>query len=389
MTTAESADSAAAHWADPAPDPPAGYLDAVGGQPVLPIARQAFAAALEQSWPDPARLHHDGRRAGLLLDTARASIARFLEVPVADCYLGSSAADLLHASIGGIFAARTGTGAPPRIVVSEAESMAVLGAARSCPQAEVVTVPVTVTGAVDLDMLASTLAEGAAVVCVQVANAEVGTRQPLAEVHLACRAAGIPLVSDATQVAGHDMIGANWDALVAVPRDWGSPAGCAVLVVRPDIRWKPPEAPDRGWVGGFPDVAAAAAAGAAAEYIAPHWHTQADVHRAMINRLRAQVSELPGVRAVGDPTDRLPHILTVVVDDAIGEAVVTDLDARGLAVASGSACTADNRMSSHVLGAMAIATPASLRISLPYGCTQESLDALLDALPEVLTEARR
>src|SRR6056297_405518 len=155
-------------WPAPAPAPPAGYLDAVGGQPVLTVARQAYAVALEQSWPDPARLHHGGRRAGLLLDTARASIARFLEVPTADCFLGSSASDLLHACIGGLFAARTGAGAPTRIIVSEAESMAVLAAARSCPQAEVVTVPVTVTGAVDVDMLASILAQGAALVCVQV-----------------------------------------------------------------------------------------------------------------------------------------------------------------------------------------------------------------------------
>ena len=385
-------------WPAPAPDPPAGYLDAVGGQPVLAVARQAFAAALEQSWPDPARLHHGGRRAGLLLDTAKASIARFLGVPVADTYLGASAAELLHACIEGMFAARIGAGAPERIIVSEAESLAVLTAARSCPAAEVVTVPVTATGAVDLDMLSSALAQGAALACVQVANAEVGTRQPLAEVHRLCIEAGVPLVSDATQVAGHDDIAGigatgavepRWDALVAAPRDWGATAGCAVLVLGRGTRWKPAEAPDRGWVGGFPDVAAAAAAGAAAEYVAPYWRAQADEHRAMIDHLRAEVAELPGVRAVGDPHDRLPHILTVVVDNAIGEAIVTDLDSRGLALASGSACTADNRMSSHVLGAMAIATPASLRISLPYGCTWQTIDDLLAALPEVLTEARR
>ncbi len=105
--------------------------------------------------------------------------------------------------------------------------MAVLAAARSCPRAEVVTVPVTVTGAVDIDMLASVLAQERPLACVQVANAEVGTRQPLAEVHRLCRAAGIPLVSDATQVAGHDAIGSNWDALIAVsPRLGGERRLC-------------------------------------------------------------------------------------------------------------------------------------------------------------------
>ena len=108
----------------------------------------------------------------------------------------------------------------------------------------------------------------------------------------------------------------------------------------------------------------------------------------MIDHVRAVVNELPGVRAVGDSVDRLPHIVTFAIDDAVGEAVVTDLDARGIAVASGSACTADNRMLSHVLEAMAIITPASVRISLPYGCTDETIETLLRVLPEVLVQAR-
>lgn len=375
-------------WPDPAPTPPPGYLDAVGGQPVLPIARRALAAALEQSWADPARLHHSGRRTGLLLDTSRAAIATFLGVRPADTFLGPSVADLLRVCISGLLTSRVASGASPRILVGATESLAVLSAARACPGAEVVTVPVTVTGAVDLESFQDALAGGAAVACVQVANAEVGTRQPLAEVHRLCRERGVPLVSEATQVAGHDEIGDHWDALVASPRDWGAPSGCAVLVVQPGIRWQPPEAPDRGWVGGFPDVAAAAAAGAAAEYVGDHWRHQAAQHRAMIDRIRAAVEHSPGVRAVGDPVDRLPHILTVVVDDVVGEIVVTDLDSRGLAIASGSACTADTKMASHVLDAMAIATPASLRVSLPYGCSPETIDALIEQLPLALARAR-
>lgn len=109
----------------------------------------------------------------------------------------------------------------------------------------------------------------------------------------------------------------------------------------------------------------------------------------MIARVRQALDDLPGVRAVGDPIDRLPHIVTIVIHDAIGESVVTHLDALGVAVASGSACTADNRMPSHVLEAMAVVTPASVRISLPYGCSETTIDMLLRTLPEVLAEARQ
>lgn len=354
----------------------------------MPIASRAMVAALEQGWSDPARLHHTGRRAGLVLDTSRAAIAAFLGIPAAECFLGASAADLLRAVIGGLAAARTSAGAPPRILVSAGESMAVRFAAEGCAGCEVVTIPIDETARVDLEVLGRELELGAALVCVQLANAEVGTRQPVHEVHAACREAGVPLVADASQVPGHAEIGAEWDALVASPRDWGGPSGIGVLAVRPHIRWRPPEAPDRGWVGGFPDVAAAAGAGAAAEYVAGPWSAQAGEHYRQIARIRDRVASIPGVRVVGDATDRLPHIVTIVADHAVGEQVVTELDKRGVAAASGSACTADNRMSSHVLEAMGIHTQASIRVSLPYACTDETIEAFLAAFPEVLAQAR-
>lgn len=375
-------------WPDTAPHPPDGYLDAVAGQPVLPVAQRAMVAAVEQGWSDPARLHHTGRRAGLVLDTSRAAIAGFLGVPTAECFLGSSSSDLLRAVIGGVAAGRMATGAPGRILIGASESMALRFAAEALPGANVVTIPVDGDARIDLDALSSELDRGAAVACIQLANAEVATAQPSARAHELCRERGVPLVSDATQVAGHALVSDDWDALVASPRDWGGPSGVGVLVVRPHIRWRPPEAPDRGWVGGFPDVAAAAGAAAAAEYVSAPWPQQAAVHFEQVERIRAAATQIPGVRAVGDARDRLPHIVTLVADDAIGEDVVTELDRRGIAAASGSACTADNRMPSHVLEAMGIATDASIRVSLPYGCSDSSVEAFIERLPEVLAQAR-
>lgn len=375
-------------WPEPAPHPPEGYLDAVAGQPCLPVAQQALAAGMAQSWSDPARLHHSGRRAGLVLDTARAALANFLNVSAGECFLGPSAADLLRAAVGGLFEARVAAGAPPRVLVGAVESMAVRFAAQALPGAALIDIPVDECGRIDPGALADELDAGAALACVQLANAEIGTTQPAEQMHQLCAGAGVPLLSDATQVAGHAEVGTAWDALVASPRDWGGPSGAAVLVVRPGVRWRPQEAPDRGWVGGFPDVPAAAAGAAAAEYVGPHWREQARVHRTQTARIREALTALPGVRPVGDPTERLPHIVTFVVDDAVGEQLVTELDRRGIAAASGSACTADNRMPSHVLEAIGIATAASIRVSLPYGCTDQTVEQFLEALPQAVTEAR-
>ena len=90
---------------------------------------------------------------------------------------------------------------------------------------------------------------------------------------------------------------------------------------------------------------------------------------------------VPGLTLAGDPRDRLPHILTFTCDAVPGELLVGELDRRGVSVASGSACTADTRMASHVLEAMGLASGASIRISLPLGCDVASVETLVRELP--------
>jgi cysteine desulfurase len=155
------------------------------------------------------------------------------------------------------------------------------------------------------------------------------------------------------------------------------------------VRWTPDENPDRGWVGGFPDIAAAAAAASALEYLAPHAEAEADRRAELTDLLRRRLPALdPSIVVLGDPVDRLPHIVTFTCGGVTGETVVHELERRGIAVASGSACTSDTRMPSQVLAAMGVAADASVRISLPLGCTQESVAAFLQALPDALAAAR-
>lgn len=361
-----------------------GYLDAIAGVPPSSATLSAWQSAATQAWSDPARMHHAGRASGLLLDSARASIANFLGVSPANVFFAGSGPDALRATIGGIFAVRAGVS--PRILVGSVESMAVLGAAGSLPGAEVVPLALDKTantGAIDLNDLQSQLSLGAAMACVQVANAEVGTRQPFAEALTACRTAGVPLVADATAVITHDQLPADFDVLVAPAKDWGGPPGVAIVVTSPQFRWRPEEAPDRGWIGGFPDIPAAVAAAVALEEAAPSWQSQAESNRAMIDRVRSELLSM-NLSCAGDPTARLPHVLTFSIKGAAGGALVTELDKRGIQVASGSACTADTRMPSHVLEAMGMPNDSSIRISLPPDCSDATIDLFLAQLPEAL-----
>lgn len=358
--------------------PPTGYLDAVGGMPLALAAREAFDAALDRAWADPARMHHYGRFAGAVLDQAGAGIRDYLGAPDARIYWGSSSAEVITMVITSLAAERVASGARPELVLSAVESFAVIGAAQRSGMA-VVSVGVDADGSVDADGFAAAVASGAALACLQAANAEVGTLQPLSAVHEACASSGTPLVVDATACLGL-MVPDSWDLLIAAGRDWGAPAGAAFVAVRPHVRWSPPLAPDRGWLGGFPNVPAAAGAAHSLAHLAKHRPAESARLFDLTTALRRELDMIPQVQVLGSADRRLPHITTVLIAGASGEEIVHALGARGIAVASGSACTADAAQGSHVLVAMGAISGDhhvinNLRISLPIGCTSDTLDS--------------
>ena len=375
---------------EPVPSPPAGYLDAVGGQPLLPEAERAWRAAAGQAWSDPARLHHEGRRAGLVLDAARTSLAASLG-QVLGCSLRPDEVFLTTSGptgVGVAVQALLEQGTSDRAVASAVESLAVLSPARRWA-ARLDLVPVSASGRVDLAAFTAALAEPAALACLQAANGEVGTRQPVAEAAACARAAGVPLLVHAIQVVGREPVPEGWDVLVASARDWGGPAGVGVLVVRGHVRWTPEENPDRGWVVGFPDVPGAAAAASALDWLAPRMGDEADRARQLTAAIRDRLpSAAEGIVVAGDPDDRLPHIVTFTCEGVVGEVLVGELARRGYSVASGSACTSDVRMPSQVLAAMGLAADASVRVSLPFGVTDATVEGFLDALPDAVAAAR-
>lgn len=356
-------------------------LDAIAGVPMSPTVIRAWDTAATGAFSDPARMHHAGRQAGLLLESARSSIATSLGCNPQNVFFAGSAAEALRTAIGGIYRLRSSVS--HRVLVGAIESMAVLNAVRQLPEAEIVMIGIDAVGRVDLDQFERELARGAALACVQVANAEIGTRQPISEVLTRARSNGIPVVSDVTTVIAHDPLPSDYDVVVAPARDWGGPPGIALVVTSPHIRWRPEEAPDRGWIGGFPDIPAAVAAAVALEEALGDQESP-DVTRGFIDQVRTSLDRLEGIRCVGDPNDRLPHIVTCVVSGAAAGELVTALDKHQIYVASGSACTADARMPSHVLEAMGLPSESSIRISLPSTCTQRHIDQFLVTFPEIL-----
>lgn len=373
---------------------PSGYLDALGGQPLLPVAAAAMAAALESAYADPVRLHHQGRQAGLILDTIRASLAESLTSICAEpvhpdeVYLTSSLASAASYAISGIMGTTSNLGAGQDVrpvLVSAVEARIVLELVQAYPHH---VIPVDEMARVSVARARQALAAGSSLLCLQVANSEVGTRQPIAEVAGLAQAAGTPLLMDATGAIGHGPVPSGWSLMMAAGRDWAGPAGVALLVVRRHTRWVPPPGSERGWLGGFPDIPAAAGAAAALEVVLRTAQQENQRTWDLVAEIRSQVARLADVVVVGDPQDRLPHVVTFSVLYAHGEALVSELDRRGFSVASGSACVADDQEPSHVLAAMGAYTGGNIRVSLPLGCTNASVDAFLAALPAAIAAVR-
>jgi cysteine desulfurase len=367
-------------------------LDAGGQAPLLPVARDAFLAALDEGWADPRRLHFEGRRARALLDGAREALAAAVGARTEEVDLAPSHTAALHTAVSTVALGRRRVGAD--VVVSAVERAAVLHAAEFAAArggGRRVTVPVARTGRVDDEAFAAALTRpGVALAALQHANGEVGTLQPVEAVHAAARAAGVPLLVDAGASLGHVPVGDAWDVLAANPGDWGGPSGLGVLVVRAGVRRSPdrPSDEDRWFPGGV-SVPAALAAAVALEAALADRAAADEARRALVRRLRERIpTEIQDVDLAGPDEGRLPHVLTFSCLFADGEAMVGALDAAGFAVGSGSACTSSTLEPSHVLAAMGALTHGNVRLALPRGTRGPDVERFADLLPGIVRSVR-
>ncbi|MBT0994854.1 aminotransferase class V-fold PLP-dependent enzyme [Cellulomonas sp. DKR-3] len=378
--------------AQPAPPSRRVVLDAGGRAPLLPQARAAYVEALDQGWADPRRLHAEGRRARLLLDGAREALAAGLGARPQDVDLLGSHTLALHHAVRSVARGRRRAGTA--VVVSAVERAALLHAtdfvvARGGGERR--TIAVDQQGRVDLDaFVAQVSGPGVALAALQHANGEVGTLQPVAEAHAAAREAGVPLLVDAGASMGHAPVGEAWDVLAADPGDWGGPGGLGVLATRAGVRRSPdwPDDDDR-WAPGGVSVPAALAAAVALQTAVTERDRQDARLRAMVAELRERVAAtVPAVQVVGDPDRRLPHVVTFSCLYVDGEAIVGELDRRGFAVGSGSACTSSTLEPSHVLAAMGVLTQGNVRVALHHGTTHDDVRDFLAVLPRAVADVR-
>jgi len=372
---------------------PTTYLDVASTAPLHPAARDALLLAIEDGWADPARLYTEGRRARLLLDHAREAVAEVLQARPDEVSFTSNGTQAAHLAIAGGLAGRRRIGS--RLVVSAVEHSSVLQAGQrfEADGGTVHTVGVDRYGRVDADEFGRALStDGTALAALMSANHEVGTVQPIAEVASRCTASGVPLYVDAAQSAGRVRLPTGWALLSASAHKWGGPPGVGVLVVRTGIRWVSPLPRDErelGRVPGYPNLPAVLGAAASLTARLAEMDSEAARLSPLIDRIRARVvATVPDVEMIGDPVDRLPHLVTFSCLYVDGEPLLHALDRLGFAVSSGSSCTASTLTPSHVLVAMGVLSHGNVRVSLGRDTTDDEVERFLAALPGVVADLR-
>ena len=390
-----------------------GYLDACATSPPTEGVIRVMAAAQRSAWANPSSLHGFGLRASELLERSRGRLAELLGASQHDLIFCSGASEAIHLALLG----QAGMVPPGRLVISPVEHPATIAAAETLRRQgwEVARLPVDHRGVIDLVALHELLEPPTRLVSLIWGQSEVGTLQPLESVSRLCRSAGIPLHVDAVQVVGHRLVDADAlgvDLLSCTAHKLGGPRGIGLLLRRRGVGLLPQigGAQEGGLRGGTEAVVLAAGFVQALEEAYERLRSLGglDPLAALRDPLLARLLELPGVSLSGPAPEegegrlphhsRLPHHISLVVTSATGvplpgRELVRGLWRQGLAVSSGSACSAiaspaSRRGGSAVLRALGYPEShcaSGLRISL--GPWLSAAD--LERVPVALDQARR
>jgi len=370
-------------------------LDAESG-PWHPVARATFEATVDAGWANPRARYAEGRRAAEILNLAREQVADVLGCRTDEVSFDSSGAAASRRAVAGLAIGRRRVSRS--VATSSVEHSSILQAAVGVISAggdsgaTHLSIDVDADGLIDLTKLAFIAGAEPAFVAIQAANQETGVIQDWQGISATLEPVGVPWFVDATSVLAHGEPPQKWSVLTADAPAWAGPSGVGILAVRTGARWRNPDYPsdafELGRVPGMPSVPAIAAAAAALVAMRDDRIERAKTLAGFSAHIRKVASEqIPHVQ-IHSTDVGCPHITSMSFLYVSGEALAAQLDVRGFAVASGSACANELHTPSHVLAAMGHLTEGNLRITLPWNTTAEGVDAFLAQLPSAVHSVR-
>ena len=374
------------------------YLDHAATTPLRREALDAMLPLLTDGFGNPSSAHSFGRVARAALDEAHERVAARLHAEPREIIFTSGGTEANNLAIKG--AAWAGKARGHRIVTSPVEHHAVGHTLEHLARFgfEIVEVPVDRYGRVDPDELDAAITDRTILVTIMLANNEVGTIQPIAEIARRVKAhKGVLLAVDAVQAAPYvdiDLRELPVDMLSIAAHKFEGPKGIGALFLRHGthiLAQQQGGAQERHRRAGTENVAGAVGLAAAYELACDERPETVKRLRRQRDRLKGAVLAVDGAELTGHPKQRLPGLLSIIARDTDGAAVALSLDLEGIACSVGSACTTGSTEVSHVLSAMGYPDEearGALRLSLGRTTTDEAVETAADVVPRVLASMR-
>ncbi len=373
------------------------YLDHNATTPLHPRAREAMLPWLGGgSWGNPSSVHRFGQAAREAVETAREQVAALLNGRPLEVVFTASGTEANNAVL---FHVARKAGRQGHLVISAIEHPSVReAAARLAGEGmEVTRVSPRGDGVVPVDEVLRALRPDTRLVALMLANNELGTLQPVAEVAASCHERGVPVLCDAVQAVGKIPVDApalGADYLVLGAHKLYGPLGAAVLWTRQEISpYLVGGSQERRRRAGTENVPAIVGLGAAAAAAREEMADRAAHLAALRDRFEAALrTQVPGAIVHCQESPRLPNTSHVAFDGVEGESLLIRLDLAGFAVSTGSACSSGSVEPSKTLLAAGISRQealSSLRVSFGISNTMEQVDAFLGALAREVAELRR
>jgi cysteine desulfurase len=374
------------------------YLDYAGFSPVDPRVLAVMRPFLEGGVGNPAAAHSLGLEARASLDGARAKVARLFGGAPSGVIFTATATEANNLAVRGLAARASGR----HVVTSAVEHISVLNACRELEkQGYAVTyAPVDGDGRIDPDAVARAIRHDTALLSMTAASAEIGTLQPVRDIGRVARERGVPFHVDAVGALGRVPVAVDEygiDLLTVSSNDLYGPPGAAALWIRRDVKLAPLTVgggQEQGYRAGTENLPAIVGMGVAADFVRSEGPREVarlgDLRDRLVEGLLARIadSRLTGARGAG----RLPNHVSLLTPGVKADAVLMELDFRGVSASSGSACATLTEQPSHVLRAIGCdgdLAESSLCFTLGRWTTGPEIDVVLDVLPTIVTRLRR
>jgi len=374
------------------------YLDHNATTPTHPEVVKAILPYFKEVFGNASSVHQFGQQARKAIDEAREKIANFIGASPKEIVFTSGGTEANNFALKGVVYANERKG--KHIITSSMEHHAVLNPCKYLEKKgfKVTYLPVDKYGLVDPEEVRRAITKETILISIVHANNEVGTIEPVTEIGKIAKEIGIYFHTDAVQTVGKIPVNVNElniDLLSLSGHKIYGPKGIGVLYIRKGTRIQPliqGGHHEKNRRAGTENVPAIVGLGKAIEIAKATMEKESMRLTNLRNKLCSGIGEkIDYVRLNGHPGKRLPNTLNMSFEFVEGESMILNLDLKGIAVSTGSACTSGSLEPSHVLKAMrvdAAVAQGSIRFSLGKDNTEEDIDYVLEVLPEIVSRLR-